>query len=264
MNEPPRRAAANHNRDRRGRPRRAPSLAERPDRIALWAVVLAVVAMIAGAASARAGIGGVAAGSGSDRGGPDSASSAGIANSAGLGAGADASGCLDTEFGRRTLQVGDCGDDVATLNWILRSDYREAPLADSFADGTEAAVARFQSDADLPPDGVVDETTSRALVRDMSRQRATWYGPGLYGNPLACGGTLRRATVGVAHKTLPCGSKVVIRYKGHYVRTRVLDRGPFSRGLRWDLTQAAADRVGLEADGAGKVRVASIPKPRKR
>ena len=40
------------------------SLAARPDRVALWAVVLAVVAMLAGAASARAGSGGTGPDSG--------------------------------------------------------------------------------------------------------------------------------------------------------------------------------------------------------
>ena len=56
---------------------------------------------------------------------------------------------------------------------------------------------------------------------------ASYYGPGLYGNRMACGGTLTPGTVGVAHKTLPCGTKVHLRYRGRTVTAPVIDRGPF-------------------------------------
>ena len=46
---------------------------------------------------------------------------------------------------------------------------------------------------------------------------ASWYGPGLYGNPLGCGGTLTAGRLGVAHKSLPCGTKVTLQ---HGKRTR--------------------------------------------
>ncbi|HEX6620192.1 MAG TPA: hypothetical protein VF024_11065, partial [Solirubrobacteraceae bacterium] len=39
----------------------------------------------------------------------------------------------------------------------------------------------------------------------------SWYGPGLYGNKLSCGGRLTPGTLGVAHKTLPCGARVTLR-----------------------------------------------------
>ena len=44
--------------------------------------------------------------------------------------------------------------------------------------------------------------------------QASYYGPGLYGNGVACGGTLTPGTLGVANKTLPCGTKVTLRYHG--------------------------------------------------
>src|SRR3954469_24579899 len=52
---------------------------------------------------------------------------------------------------------------------------------------------------------------------------ATWYGPGLYGNGTACGQTLRPGTIGVAHRTLPCGTTVKINYHGHSLVTNVID-----------------------------------------
>src|SRR5881394_783218 len=56
---------------------------------------------------------------------------------------------------------------------------------------------------------------------------ASYYGPGLYGGALACGGRLEPGTLGVAHKTLPCGSKVRLRYRGRTVTVPVVDRGPY-------------------------------------
>ena len=61
----------------------------------------------------------------------------------------------------------------------------------------------------------------------MKRQESSWYGPGFFGNRTACGQNLKKSTMGVAHRTLPCGTKVVFGYRGRYVRTRVIDRGPF-------------------------------------
>ena len=68
------------------------------------------------------------------------------------------------------------------------------------------------------------------------------------------------ADLGVAHKTLPCGSKVVLRYKGRYVRTKVIDRGPFANGAKWDLTQATAEALHFESAGTGDIRVAKLAK----
>lgn len=84
---------------------------------------------------------------------------------------------------------------------------------------------------------------------------ASWYGgPSLWGAKTACGQTLRPHTLGVAHKTLPCGTTVKFRYHGHVLITRVIDRGPYVRGRAWDFTAAASEALGLE--GVGRVRYA--------
>ena len=83
---------------------------------------------------------------------------------------------------------------------------------------------------------------------------ATWYGPGLYGNRTACGQTLRPNTIGVAHRRLPCGTTVKFAYRGRYLVTRVIDRGPFTRGHSWDLTNGARRLLGFE--GSNRVRYA--------
>ena len=78
---------------------------------------------------------------------------------------------------------------------------------------------------------------------------ASWYGPGLYGNPLGCGGTLGVGTLGVAHKTLPCGTNVTLRRGRRTVRVRVIDRGPYVAGREYDLTAATAQRLGFYGTG---------------
>src|SRR5947207_5887985 len=93
-----------------------------PDRIALWAVGMAVVAMIAAAASAHAGSGGTGA----------------------SGGGTTGSGsCPDMRFGARALKLGDCGGDVKTLHWILKADAYGVALDKNFDNPTKDSVRAF-------------------------------------------------------------------------------------------------------------------------
>ena len=78
---------------------------------------------------------------------------------------------------------------------------------------------------------------------------ASWYGPGLYGNRLACGGRLGTGTLGVAHKSLPCGTRVTFRYGRRTVTVPVIDRGPFVAGREWDLTGATKRALGFPSTG---------------
>ena len=78
---------------------------------------------------------------------------------------------------------------------------------------------------------------------------ASWYGPGFYGNRTACGQTLTTSTQGVAHKTMPCGTKVTLRYSGREVTVPVIDRGPYSGNREYDLTGATRSRLGFGSTG---------------
>ncbi|MDQ4146048.1 MAG: septal ring lytic transglycosylase RlpA family protein [Actinomycetota bacterium] len=94
-----------------------------------------------------------------------------------------------------------------------------------------------------------DDLNARAGRRERlwiyRRGEATWYGPGLYGNRTACGQTLRKKTLGVAHRTLPCGTKVDFLYKGRTITVPVIDRGPYGEA-DWDLTNATKERLNFE------------------
>ncbi|HEX6228702.1 MAG TPA: septal ring lytic transglycosylase RlpA family protein [Solirubrobacterales bacterium] len=94
--------------------------------------------------------------------------------------------------------------------------------------------------------------SSTSVARRVTAYRhahASYYGPGLYGNGMACGGTLMPGTIGVAHKTLPCGAEVRFRYRGRTVAARVVDRGPYVAGRDFDLTAATRARLGFPGIG---------------
>ena len=86
--------------------------------------------------------------------------------------------------------------------------------------------------------------SSRAA--SFQRVYTSAYGPGLFGNRTACGQTLTTRTVGVAHRSLPCGSRVqVCRVGVRCITVRVIDRGPFVSGRTFDLTQRTVQLLGV-------------------
>jgi rare lipoprotein A len=72
---------------------------------------------------------------------------------------------------------------------------------------------------------------------------ASWYSDG---GSTACG---FHAGMGVANKTLPCGTKVTFRYGGRTVTATVDDRGPYVGGREWDLNQNTAGALGFNGVG---------------
>jgi rare lipoprotein A (peptidoglycan hydrolase) len=68
----------------------------------------------------------------------------------------------------------------------------------------------------------------------------SWYGPGFYGKRTACGHAYTRQIIGVAHKTLPCGTLVTFRNpaNGRQITVPVIDRGPYVTGRQWDMSGA--------------------------
>jgi hypothetical protein len=105
---------------------------------------------------------------------------------------------------------------------LLDPDARPAPAG-------RPDAARVQPDA---PVGSV------AIPQWRLDSNVSFYGPGFYGKRTACGYAMTTSLVGVAHRTLPCGTKVTFRNpaNGRTVTTIVVDRGPYVDGRTWDLT----------------------------
>ena len=71
----------------------------------------------------------------------------------------------------------------------------------------------------------------------------SWYGPGFYGSGTACGQEYTREIMGVAHRSLPCGTRVAFRNpaNGRQVTVPVIDRGPYVAGRTWDMSRALCE-----------------------
>jgi rare lipoprotein A len=72
---------------------------------------------------------------------------------------------------------------------------------------------------------------------------ASWYDDG---GTTACG---FHAGLGVANRSLPCGTRVHFRYGGRSVTAVVDDRGPYVGGREWDLNQNTAAALGFAGVG---------------
>jgi rare lipoprotein A (peptidoglycan hydrolase) len=85
------------------------------------------------------------------------------------------------------------------------------------------------------PEAKADVVVKPRWHRDRN---VSWYGPGFYGKRTACGLAMTRTLIGVAHRTLPCGTRITFKNpdNGRIVTARVVDRGPFVSGRQWDMT----------------------------
>ena len=87
---------------------------------------------------------------------------------------------------------------------------------------------------------------------------ATWYAD--WGSTTACGVVLHKNTLGVANRTLPCGTQVALYYAGKTITVPVIDRGPYANGADWDLTEATANLLSTKAVGVAHIGAVSLPR----
>jgi rare lipoprotein A len=84
---------------------------------------------------------------------------------------------------------------------------------------------------------------------------ASWYGPGFYGSPTASGELFDPYGFTAAHPYLPFGTELLVSYGGNSVLVTVNDRGPFVGGRELDLSEGAAQALGLTQAGVDYVGV---------
>jgi rare lipoprotein A len=168
---------------------------------------------------------------------------------------------LDVMAGRRATVAGRVRPGIAGRHVVLQRrganhHWSTIDHATTTAGGAFAFRFRPQRTGSAKVRVAVDSARREIGRLNVYRRAAvSWYGPGLYGNKLSCGGTLTPGTLGVANKTLPCGSHVTLRRGHRVVRVPVVDRGPYVAGREFDLT--AATREKLHFGGAGSVLVAA-------
>lgn len=86
---------------------------------------------------------------------------------------------------------------------------------------------------------------------------ASWYGAELEGRPTASGEPFDPDRLTAAHRRLPLGSTVTVTNveNGEQVTVEINDRGPFTDKRVIDLSEAAADRIGIVDAGVARVRL---------
>ena len=172
-----------------------------------------------------------------------------IANAAKIGVSAKR---LNIHSGSRTTVKGKVANP-GTVKLQIQRGHRWVTLDRDRTDTRGRYVLRDRLRGPLSARARVRASTgvTRAIGRlnVYRRALASWYGPGLFGNNLGCGGRLYAGSIGVAHKSLPCGTKVTFRHRGRVMRVRVIDRGPYVGAREYDLTAATARRLGFSGHG---------------
>ena len=153
------------------------------------------------------------------------------------------------------------GGDIAFIGKTTPRANRRRIAIEELAHGRWVAIAHTLTDANgyfrkrlwprrlgrlalrVRADGIpATRTTMAGRVATVYHQVvASWYGPG---GMTACGEQLASGTLGVANRTLPCGTKVTLRLGGRVVTVPVIDRGPFVAGRDYDLTYATKLALG--------------------
>jgi rare lipoprotein A len=219
------------------------------------AVLIAAFAVVASSAFAQAPSGGAQAPAGAPS--PFQLSGGGNAM---LGKKVRFRGAVDDSLAGRKVVVQQL--DPATQAWTKQAKTTVKP------DGTFAArwkprhIGQFQTRA-LVGGRAHAASTSPVLALNVFRPAvATWYGPGFYGKQTACGIEMTEDLVGVAHRSLPCGTNVAIHYGATTIVVPVVDRGPYGGEAKWDLTKGAADLLGFtQTDRIGAITLAPAAQP---
>ena len=86
---------------------------------------------------------------------------------------------------------------------------------------------------------------------------AGWYGIRFEGRATASGEPFDRTALTAAHRTLPLGSEITVKNPENdtTVTVRVTDRGPYTGDRTIDLSQAAADAIGILGTSRARVKL---------
>jgi rare lipoprotein A (peptidoglycan hydrolase) len=125
-----------------------------------------------------------------------------------------------------------------------------------------------EKDAKTKPTAKIDP--SKVTPTGSLSGEISWYGPGFYGNKTADGTKYTPESFLAAHKSLPFGTLLRITWKGKSIVVPVKDRGPYISGRVVDLSNAAAEALGMKGtgvipSGSAKIEVVkSGPQPAKK
>ena len=139
----------------------------------------------------------------------------------------------------------------------LEAEAASLPFTDT-SNGAE--LPRFQPSAEIGAEAGITfaDATAEDEAEEIGEGQASWYGAQFAGRATASGERFNPAELTAAHRTLPLGSKVRVTYGDRSVVVRINDRGPFHGNRVIDLSEAAAEEIGLRRAGSGRVKLARL------
>ncbi len=98
------------------------------------------------------------------------------------------------------------------------------------------------------------------LTQPTTAGLSSWYGKREQGHKTANGERFDRNKLTCASRTYPMGTLLLVKYpaKGTFVMVRVNDRGPWISGRILDLSERAAQILGIRVQGLGQVTITPV------
>jgi len=145
---------------------------------------------------------------------------------------------IEARLDQRSAVLAELTEEVARLEAQARAAAAEAARPDL------AFLELLQPTGPAPgiPDGFVGTGVTFEGI-------ASWYGPGFEGNPTASGDIFDPSLFTAASRDLPLGTWLYVTHGGRGVVVLVNDRGPYIDDRVLDLSQAAAESLGITGLG---------------
>ena len=160
--------------------------------------------------------------------------------------------------GRFNLDSAMAAEGVGAVEYMTEAaeedTMKQAPEPEAAAEAAQDPETPAEA-APAPKPATASKASSSQSSSAYKKALCTWYGPGLYGNRTADGTVLKEDSMVLAHRTLPFGTKVEVKYKGKTVVGTVRDRGPKSTRFEFDLGPGVAKALDFSGVQAVEYRI---------
>ena len=145
------------------------------------------------------------------------------------------------------LSVSGCATD--------QTSKQTSPDAEETTEVVQNSTTAETSEA--APTTEADQSVETVDTAEVVEGKASWYGPGFYGNKTTSGDVLEKGTMTAAHSSLPMGTEVKVTRldTGESVTVEINDRKPFKQGTVIDLAHGAAEALDIDDDGTASVSI---------
>ena len=145
---------------------------------------------------------------------------------------------------------------ASTPSAMADEDNNTAPTIETLAEQIVSEI----NEADFAPVVEPQEVKSQTPAQIFQHGNATFYGKSWHGRKTSSGERLNNEEYQCAHRTLPFGTlvKVTNKKNGKSCIVKVVDRGPFGKGMVIDLTYEAARSIGMLSAGVVPVSLEKI------